>query len=136
MPAANLHLTLAFLGQTPAEQIPLILDILERQPDIDCSLVLDTLGCFGHGGIAWAGCKDVPAGLTAWVAGLRTDLLAQGIAFDSKPFKVHITLLRKAGTVAETIEPALNWQLGRAQLYASQVSESGGSSYQMLSSAA
>lgn len=132
MPAGNLHLTLAFLGDTPSEQIAPILDVLQRHPVPDCQLHLDTLGAFGHGGIVWAGCSEMPALFLGWVEALRADLSAQAIAFDSKPFRAHVTLLRKANSPAGSIiAPALTWKPGNARLYAS-VSEQGRPVYQPI----
>lgn len=134
MPAVNLHLTLAFLGDTPVSQIPLILEVLQRQPALDCTLGIDTLGAFRNGGIVWAGCSAVPETLINWVGRLRDDLAENQIAFDPKPFRAHITLLRKAAPAASAIEPALSWQLGNARLYAS-VSAEGRPVYQPIDAA-
>lgn len=124
MPAANLHLTLTFLGDTPVKTVPVILELLETLPLPACTLSLDTLGAF-HGGIIWAGCKTVPPTLTDWIAELRAGLAQREIAFDDKAFRAHVTLLRKAQPAAATIKPALEWQIDRAWLYASRATGHG-----------
>lgn len=134
MPAANLHLTLTFLGQTPTASIPAILDLLQQMPALECTLTLDTLGTFLNGGIVWAGSASVPESLAEWVTQLRGGLQDNDIVFDNRPFRPHITLLRKAAQIEVPIEPALAWQLGRAELCISR-SSADGSVYQVVSSA-
>lgn len=134
MPVDNLHLTLTFLGQTPTASIPAILDVLNRMPALECTLTLDILGTFLNGGIVWAGSASVPESLTEWVTQLRAGLQASDIVFDNRPFRPHITLLRKAAQIETPIEPALAWQLRRAELCISR-SSADGSVYQVVSSA-
>lgn len=119
MPAANLHLTLTFLGDTPVETVPVILELLETLPLPACTLSLDTLGAF-HGGIVWAGCEAVPPTLTDWVAELRAGLGLRKIAFDNQAFFAHVTLLRKAQPASAAIVPALEWRINHARLYVSR----------------
>lgn len=133
MPAANLHLTLTFLGQTPTASIPAILDALKQMPALECTLQLNTLGTFVNGGIVWAGSANVPESLAEWVTQLRAGLQASGIVFDNRPFRPHITLLRKAAHIEAPIEPALVWQMGSAELCIS-LSSPDGSTYQVVSS--
>src|SRR5204862_5802565 len=58
------------------------------------SLVLDRPGYWKHNRIAWAGPSLVPPELAALVSGLRGALAKSRIAFDTKPFVSHVTLLR------------------------------------------
>lgn len=124
MPAANLHLTLTFLGNTPVETVPVILELLETLPLPACTLSLDTLGAF-HGGIVWAGSETVPPTLTDWIAKLRAGLAQRKIAFDDKAFRAHVTLLRKAQPASAAIAPALEWQIDHARLYVSRATRHG-----------
>ena len=95
----SFHLTLAFLGETPAGRIPEIEDALERcgasHSPID--VCLGDLGSFGRKREAtlWQGFKD-PAPLEHLARDLRKDLESIGIPFDNKTPKAHITLMRKA----------------------------------------
>ncbi|MDR3414255.1 MAG: RNA 2',3'-cyclic phosphodiesterase [Formivibrio sp.] len=133
MPAANLHLTLAFLGMTPTASMPAILDVLRQASTLDCTLALDTLGTFANGGIVWAGCRHIPDTLNEYAANLRSALAGKAIVFDNKPFCPHITLLRKATVCDAPIEPAIEWQPAAAQLCISR-STADGSVYQVVSS--
>ncbi len=94
MRAENLHLTLAFLGDTDAARLPelLALDL----PFGAHRLVLDRAGYWKHNRIIWCGAEEEPAELAQLVAGLRARLDALGIAFDHKAFVSHVTLARNA----------------------------------------
>lgn len=133
MPQANLHLTLTFLGQTPTTSIPSILEQLQGMPTLNCAFNIDTLGSFANGGIHWAGSQCMPRTLAEWVQNLRMRLESKHIAFDHQPYRPHITLLRKAAPMTCTLNPALSWHLGVAQLYASRPGPDG-PSYQVVSS--
>ena len=50
---ANLHLTLAFLGQQPAGLLPALRALPSRWADFDCLLQFDRLGYFSRPRIAW-----------------------------------------------------------------------------------
>ena len=87
----NLHLTLAFIGEFPDPDQ--VLDIMESAQFTPFELTLDGLGCFGDNW--WAGLAgSVP--LQAVARRLRRALADNGIPYDRKPFRPHITLLRKA----------------------------------------
>ena len=90
-PEENLHLTLAFIGEYPdAEEVMEILSSVYFTP---FDLSLDRFGSFGE--TWWAGISDCPA-LNAVVRRIRRALADAGIPFDRKPFRPHITLVRKA----------------------------------------
>ncbi|UXY13691.1 RNA 2',3'-cyclic phosphodiesterase [Chitiniphilus purpureus] len=121
MPAANLHLTLAFLGETPAAQVPVLLARLATLSRHRAHWRIDRVGSFKTGSpkgcIVWAG-GPASAGLTELVGTLWQALREDGMAFDAKPFVPHVTLLRAAGSVARTMPPLI-WPLAVPQLYAS-----------------
>jgi RNA 2',3'-cyclic 3'-phosphodiesterase len=90
----NLHQTLAFLGDVgdvrPAEAA------MDRVPPRKFMLKIDQPGYWKKNKIAWAGTAAVPEALATLVFELRTSLSKEGVAFDEKPFAVHITLARSA----------------------------------------
>ncbi|GAA4400907.1 RNA 2',3'-cyclic phosphodiesterase [Quisquiliibacterium transsilvanicum] len=92
--AARIHLTLAFLGQTPRALEPALLALLRTQPAAG-PLRLERLGSFGPR-LLWAGPLEIPAWLAALSAGLRSGLDALGADYDRKPLRPHVTLLRSA----------------------------------------
>ncbi|NRR29246.1 RNA 2',3'-cyclic phosphodiesterase [Oxalobacteraceae bacterium] len=108
VPAANLHLTLAFLGRQPADLLP-VLDALPDSLDFaPLVLAIDQLGYFAGPRIAWAGMREPPAALMDLQGRLMARLAEAGIAAADTHgvFRPHVTLARHAppldrgGTVA------------------------------------
>ena len=99
-PIDRWHVTLAFLGEVPAEQLPGVeraLDTVTVPKGIP--LRLRGGGRFGRGrsGVLWAGVDGDLAGLHANV---RQQLRAADLPYDERPFTPHLT-------VAYTDDPAL-----------------------------
>ncbi len=90
-PEANMHLTLAFIGEYPDPEP--VLDALAEVDFTPFPLALDGIGSFGD--LWWAGLKE-SAPLEAVVRRIRRALAAHDIPFDRKRFSPHITLIRKA----------------------------------------
>ena len=91
VPAKNLHLTIAFLGEMPgADPVKKALAGLRWKP---FRLALGPLGNFQD--VLWAGVKG-NQGLAALARDVRGALTAAGISFDAKAFAPHITLVREA----------------------------------------
>lgn len=90
----TLHLTLAFLGDVPAQRI----DAARRAADgiavASFPLTIDRLGFWPRNRILWAG-GDAPA-LTALADALGERLRAAGFRLEDRPFAAHVTLLRGA----------------------------------------
>lgn len=96
----DLHITIAFLGETEPYLVPIISDILQ---DISANCNSQTiraasLGAFPNSNMAsvlWAGIEKNPQ-ISAIANAIRNRLSEQTppITFDTKPFKPHITLAR------------------------------------------
>jgi RNA 2',3'-cyclic 3'-phosphodiesterase len=116
--ADKLHQTLAFLGDVgdpkPVEAA------IERVPPRRFTLRIDAPGYWKKNKIAWAGTSSVPPELAALVGDLRAALTAARIAYDDKPFAVHITLARDARPprAMPTLEP-IEWPVEGFALVAS-----------------
>ena len=65
IPPEKLHLTMAFLGQQPAEALPLLLDILHAVELPPLTLEIDCYGYFKRPQIAWAGMRGPPPAQSA-----------------------------------------------------------------------
>ncbi len=89
-PVENMHLTLAFIGET--EDIKEIGDALDQVTFQPFTITTDGFGHFGS--LYWIGLEDQPA-LEALVRSVRKALSDAGIGFDRKSFKAHITVARK-----------------------------------------
>ena len=94
----DLHLTLAFLGERPAEVLPALeaLAALVAPRHGAFSLRTARLGGFPREErtrILWLGLEPCPV-LETLAEDLRGALASGGQAFDAKPFRAHITLAR------------------------------------------
>lgn len=85
----GLHLTLAFIGEWPADITAVMPRIRSPFP-----LVLSHIGVFSRAKVLWAGVEPSEA-LNALAAQVRQALRDAGIPFDPQPFNPHITLIRK-----------------------------------------
>ena len=90
-PADNLHLTLAFIGETT--NVEGVKRAMGRAAFAPFMLSLTELGSFGD--ILWVGAKGGQK-LKAYVKALGIALDEEGIRYDKKKFEPHITLVRKA----------------------------------------
>lgn len=96
---ANLHLTLAFLGEVEAERAGLAAEAMEAARGRTMELVFDRAGRFkGTGGdIWWAGGPENPA-LAAYQKRLAHELRARGFELEQRRFLPHVTLARRIVT--------------------------------------
>ena len=87
---ANLHLTLAFLGEyNSPENVRAVLDEVPFDP-----FVIRTGRCGNFGSLWWVG-LDGGSEAVDLSNRIRTGLKHAGIPFDPKPMKPHITLARE-----------------------------------------
>ena len=95
----NYHVTLAFLGDIDERDVQAAMDAIDAVCE-ECAsvpLAYDGLGKFGKSRDAtlWLGLRPCDE-LMALAAKMREELVSQGIGFDSKSFKPHITIARRA----------------------------------------
>lgn len=92
----QLHATLAFLGDTPFEQVPeisAVLDQVVRAHDV-LSLELTGLGAFPNPSrprVVWSGLSP-KEGITALANEVSTAIADLGFPRDERPFQPHLTL--------------------------------------------
>ena len=101
----NLHLTLAFLGETPEEKLGHLIKIIDeviineiKPPPFE--VCFNTTGCFTHGNkdLWWIGAERNTPGLShleAIHSRLIDRLSEEGFSVDRKPFSAHITIARE-----------------------------------------
>jgi len=112
VPSANLHATLAFLGEVQAEGIPALSDVAGALRLPACTLVLDRLGAYPRAGVAWLVCTTTPAALQDFQAELATQLARAGFPPDRRPWSPHVTLYRKMRKrFAKIAFEAIDWPL-------------------------
>jgi 2'-5' RNA ligase len=99
----NFHITLAFLGETPADRVPMVQAAIAgvAHPDgkaahSSFTVSFNKTGCFSHSGkeLWWLGAAD-----SERLRALQDDVCAAldraGLDFDRRAFNAHITLARE-----------------------------------------
>ncbi|MCS6785934.1 MAG: RNA 2',3'-cyclic phosphodiesterase [Thiobacillaceae bacterium] len=94
MRAEGLHLTLLFVGALPRARLAALQAAAAGVCVPAFTLNLDRAECWTHNRIAYASASAPPAALPRLAEDLAHALECAGIAFDRKPFKTHVTLLR------------------------------------------
>lgn len=136
VPYANLHMTLAFLGQQPLAVLPRLKDILARLPRTDILLTLDRVGYFPRNRIAWAGPRRIPAELGALHEQLVQALADRQVAFDREHrYTPHVTLARDAALPPDLFFDPIVWRATKVALVQS-TSAAEGPLYTILASRA
>jgi 2'-5' RNA ligase len=111
VPAANLHLTLAFLGEVAADRI---VDLHEAAGTVRVArfeVVLDQVGSFRAARVAWAGASRMPAALASLQSSLDAALRARGFKLEDRAFAAHVTLARKIEKpVPRAAMPPIRWR--------------------------
>lgn len=114
--AANLHMTLAFLGDdAEASAVKAVMRGIRFKP---FRLSLTDFGAFGD--TLWIGAKGSQS-LTALVKDIRSALDAANIAYDRQKFVPHITLVRHMkGNWRQTAAPRGEMNVSRISLMKSE----------------
>ncbi|MDP2265992.1 MAG: RNA 2',3'-cyclic phosphodiesterase [Thiobacillus sp.] len=131
MRADTLHITLAFLGSTPAEQLDTLVACADTVQSEPFELVLDQAGYWRHNRIGWLGASQTPPPHIELVSALNAALLAAGFPVDARPHVPHVTLLRNsAGGEVPECTP-VHWPIGDFVLVASRT-EADGAHYEVI----
>ena len=119
VPVQNLHLTMAFIGEVKdARDVKAALAGVSIKP---FRLSLSELGVFGD--LLWVGMRG-NQGLAAAAKAVRDALDNAGIEYDRKPFKPHITLIRKMnGKWKEVAPPKGEMMVNKISLMKSEVKD-------------
>ena len=91
--AANLHLTLAFLGAVPRARKAELLALGASMPRIPFELRLERLELWRNG-ILHLAPASIPEALPSLVHALHDTLRAAGFEIERRPFRPHLTLAR------------------------------------------
>ena len=126
VPAANLHLTLAFLGRQPRASLPLLDSLLDKLPEPGLALAIDSYGYFSKPRIAWAGPSSMPDPLLWMYNALMNALDEAQVGFKSVgSFRPHVTLARDADRVENAAAPGISWPVHTVALVESIPVEGG-----------
>lgn len=118
VPAANLHVTLAFLGQVPESRVQL----LQRVPpklalaDLAFDLNLDHLDCWPEGLLHLAPSQP-PQTLLKLAWALQQQLKLDGFTLDSRPYRPHLTLARNSRPAETRTVPSFAWRVDQLHIY-------------------
>ena len=120
--AANLHLTLAFLGEISAEKQKALETLAGRIRQPGFTLTLDDAGQWLRSRVVWLGSRQPPRGLLQLADMLRAQAARSGCYQSPQPFHPHITLLRDASHAVSLPPPGFRWSFPVTEfaLYESQ----------------
>ena len=123
---AGLHLTLAFLGDTPAARLDALRQLATIIVSQPFTLMLNRPGCWQHNRVGWLGLDATPPALAQLVAALGQALKAGEFPVDGQPYVPHVTLLRNARCGAPPPCPGISWHASSFVLLASRARGVGG----------
>lgn len=121
----NLHLTLAFPGNVDATTrncLERVADGIRLPPFTIC---LDHFGYWKHPKVIWYGPTEDPIELVRLAEGLGAAMRSCGLTPDPRPYRPHVTLLRKAVGMPEIEAPRMVWRAEGFALVLSQGSDEG-----------
>ncbi len=133
LPMANLHMTLAFLGEVPGDRVNALIALGNDLPRDAIHLRFDRIECWKKPELAALRPAETPVALTRLVGQLNTGLRLAGFVPDSKVFRPHVTLARHVTTSAPSLPvwPVIEWQVPALVLVRSRLSQEG-SEYAVL----
>jgi 2'-5' RNA ligase len=92
---ANVHITLAFLGNLAAEQYQCVASAADQVHASSFDLLLDRWGYFRKAQVASLAPSGIPGGLKHLVDRLWVAAESCGLRPDNRPYRPHLTLARK-----------------------------------------
>jgi 2'-5' RNA ligase len=124
VPASNLHVTLVFLGATPADEVPRIAAALEAAVDGVAAVDLRPDPARRFGAVLALPLRDAAGGVPAGLAAAQARLAHALERLEERPWTPHVTIAR-AGRRArpplpDAAPPALDLQFDEAVAYASE----------------
>lgn len=133
VPAANLHLTLAFLGELPGDRVNDLIRLGDDLPTDAVALRFDRIESWKNARVACLRPAETPPALTRLAGQLATGLQLAGLGLEARHFRPHVTLARQATVPAASLPvwPAVEWQAPAVALVRSRLSPAG-SEYAVL----
>jgi len=131
VPPANLHITLAFIGDIKRTALEQIADGAERYFAMNAigggTLVLDTAGYWSKPGIFWIGPSQWPQTLNRLSQKLGHLSCAAGGKRNNRPFQPHVTLNRRCRNppAAPLYEPNVSLSYANCTLFESHQGKKG-----------
>ena len=115
IPAANLHITLHFIGSVDDKKAACLhtaASVVETEP---FQLELDTFGYFSRAKIAWLGVTRTPQAILYLKQTLGEHLMDCGYQPDNRKFSPHVTLMRNCRRPVSALrgEVSIPWTVDR-----------------------
>lgn len=124
--AANLHMTLAFIGAVDVITLGIYEQVASSLHASPFKITLDKSGCFVHAQVLWLGCSRVNSALSSLVSSLNKSLVVGGYHASDKPFIPHVTLARRyKSPQAVDIPVSIDWWVQDFALVESRLSPDG-----------
>jgi 2'-5' RNA ligase len=112
VPAANLHLTLAFAGTVTASTRQCLQAAADNIRCPAFRLSIEHSGHWSHAGIYWAGPAYTPPALSSLAGELQAALGECGLQTETRPYQPHITLARNIERATDTARIApVDWSI-------------------------
>ncbi len=126
-----LHMTLVFLGDTEIARVDELRALAAEMDTRRFSLNFNHAACWRHNKVGFLSPEESPPPLLQLVYGLEDKLEAAGIAFDERPYKPHLTLLRNTKCTTQVPFEPIHWKVDEFVLVTSSNSDHG-PSYDLL----
>lgn len=132
VPADNLHITLAFLGNVDAQQQRCLEAMASAVVCSAFELTFDQVGCWSRSRVLWLAPSACPEPLSLLAATLHAGATECGLSMDTRPYRSHLTLMRKLSRCPEamTVDP-VRWAVSHFALVRS-VTLPEGARYEVL----
>lgn len=130
--ADNLHLTLVFLGATPATRQACLEQAMSAVHTGGFELRVDRLGHWRKPAVLWAG-SAAPPPLGGLLQALQDAVIGCGGKVDERPFEVHLTLFREVRRPPQPL-PAIMpipWRI-RSFVLVESITDPAGAQYRVL----
>lgn len=109
VPPEKMHITLAFMGDTPADRQKCFEQAADSVTGEPLHLTLDFFGHFPRPRVFWFGLKSTPTILGELVDRLVLAIEPCGFEPESRPFRPHVTLARKVRERPQASPATVEW---------------------------
>ncbi len=122
----QIHLTLLFLGNIAIHQLEILQQAMKNVSAEKFEFKLEEICYWKHNQIVYSQTKQFPVALFTLVDTLRNALSEAGFQIDTRAYKPHVTLIRKATHCTKTnLDIPLVWHVNEWFLIQSKQTHSG-----------
>jgi 2'-5' RNA ligase len=123
----KLHMTLAFLGDVEADRLDTLKSGAGSLDGSAFELNLDRVELWRRPGIICLGASSPPDALNSLAADLATNLRSAGFELETRPFRAHLTVARKAKILPPDLKfsDPVRWSVASFCLVESRIDRQG-----------